>query len=441
MSSRPKCYSCNQACRKNQKFLICNICNNAVHRKCANMSAIDLRMLKINNHRYMCKLCTDNATPMLESDGPFVSSSIKFDCDAILDPTYLNNLFLPSDDDDDIDLSSDFCFKPIPARYFSVDNIYLENFDNNHLNNFSNIMTEKFSSIGINMRSLSNSKNFSKLQVFLESLCFKPSVIGINETYLRDNDPGPHCNMKGYNFISNCRKSHKGGGVGIYVLDTLNYKVRNDLTIMDDKIFESLFIEIKCKDKAIVYGTIYRSPNSDIDTNNVFLNYLKKCLKSITNSNKLCFIQGDLNYDLLDIDNTNTGNFTDTLFDYTFYPHINLPTRITGTSATCIDHIWSNVYDYDVASGVISETIADHMITFQCSDIDILLSKKDSKSKSFRKTDYTMLESELKNIDTNDILNCNNLDVAYEKLESEVTKAVEVCTKEITPNHKDNDKP
>ena len=232
-------------------------------------------------------------------------------------------------------------------------------------------MTPKFSSLGINMRSLANTKNFAKLQFFINSLCFKPTAIAINETYLRNNDVGPHDNLKGYRFISNCRKTHKGGGVGLYVLDSSNFKVREDLTIMDDKIFESLFIEIKCSTRSVIFGTIYRSPNPDNDTHSVFLQYLNKCVTILGKSNKSCIIQGDLNHNLIDTEDSNTTLFSDIMFEHCFYPHINLPTRITTTSATCIDHIWSNIYNCDVVSGIFSETIADHMINFQCSDINI----------------------------------------------------------------------
>ena len=76
------------------------------------------------------------------------------------------------------------------------------------------------------------------------------------------------------------------------------------------------------------------------------------------------------------------------MFDNSFYPHINQPTRITATSATCIDHIWSNVFDRDVVCGIISETIADHMITFQCSDIEIDKPSSSESLKAFRKIDY-----------------------------------------------------
>ena len=92
-----------------------------------------------------------------------------------------------------------------------------------------NQFNEKFSSLGINIRSLANSKNFAKLQIFIDSLCFTPSVIAINETLLRDNGPGPHCDLNGYEFLSNCRNSHKGGGVGLYVHNTVNFKVNSSV--------------------------------------------------------------------------------------------------------------------------------------------------------------------------------------------------------------------
>ena len=139
---------------------------------------------------------------------------------------------------------------------------------------------------------------------------------------------------------------------------------------MDEKIFESVFVEIKDLEKGILFGTIYRSPNTDNEANEIFLNYLKTCVTKLKKSNKLCYIQGDLNYNLIDIDDNHVDNFTSVMFDNSFYPHINQPTRITATSATCIDHIWSNVFDRDVVCGIISETIADHTITFQYSDIN-----------------------------------------------------------------------
>ena len=55
---------------------------------------------------------------------------------------------------------------------------------------------------------------------------------------------------------------------------------------MDDKLFKSIFIEIKGADKSILYGTIYRSPNADVDANSVFQDYLKKCISKLRKSKK-----------------------------------------------------------------------------------------------------------------------------------------------------------
>ena len=251
------------------------------------------------------------------------------------------NLFLNANERDDQEIDRacpDLAngFTPIADKYFEANNIPFDNFEITTNKQF----LDKFNSVGINIRSLANTKNFAKLQVFLENLCFSPSVIAINETFLRDNNFGPHYDLKNYEFLSNCRKKHRGGGVGIYVHESVNFEIREDLTIMEDKIFVSLFIEIKGADRNFIHGTIYRSPNSDNDANNIFQEYLKKCLAKLKKSKKACFIQGDLNFNLIEVSDKYTESFTDIMFDNSFYPHINIPTRITATSATCIDHIY-----------------------------------------------------------------------------------------------------
>ena len=126
-------------------------------------------------------------------------------------------------------------------------------------------------------------------------------------------------------------------------------------------------------------------------------------------------------------------SFAEVMFENSFYPHINLPTRITGTSATCIDHIWSNILDRDVVCGIISETIADHMITFQCSDFNLTEPKDPSHDLKPTKIDYEKLSTALRDVDTKDIMTCNDLDAAYSKLEDCVSKCIQACRERFTP--------
>ena len=52
--------------------------------------------------------------------------------------------------------------------------------------------------------------------MLLNEMPIKPTVVAINETFLKSNLHGPHCNLEGYTFAPNCRNNIKGGGVGIY---------------------------------------------------------------------------------------------------------------------------------------------------------------------------------------------------------------------------------
>ena len=103
----------------------------------------------------------------------------------------------------------------------------------------------------------------------------------------------------------------------------------NDLTIMKDKIFESIFIEISTAQKKLVYGTIYRSPNHTNDANQEFQGILADVLEKIQKSNKQCIIQGDFNYNLLSVNYNHANTFSDLFMDNLFFPLIIKPTRIT----------------------------------------------------------------------------------------------------------------
>ena len=67
----------------------------------------------------------------------------------------------------------------------------------------------------------------------------------------------------------------KGGGVGLYIKDSLNFHVCNDLTLMNEQIFESIFINIQFMNKEITCGTIYRSPQTNQEASTSFLIILK----------------------------------------------------------------------------------------------------------------------------------------------------------------------
>ena len=93
--------------------------------------------------------------------------------------------------------------------------------------------------------------NFSKIEGLIASLDHKPDVIGKNETWEQPNSFGRYKCLTGYTFISNGRMLQKGGGVELYVKNNLNFYVCNDLTIMNEKNFELISINIHFMNKEI----------------------------------------------------------------------------------------------------------------------------------------------------------------------------------------------
>jgi hypothetical protein len=90
----------------------------------------------------------------------------------------------------------------------------------------------------------------------LACLQVSPSVIAVTETWLNDLT-SDQVNISGYTFHSNHRINKSGGGTGLYLLNTLEYKIRSDCSCSDPDSIESLFAEINNpKGKNIIVGSI-----------------------------------------------------------------------------------------------------------------------------------------------------------------------------------------
>ena len=66
-------------------------------------------------------------------------------------------------------------------------------------------------------------------------------------------------------------------------------------------------------------------------------------LVKIHNENKLAYIMGDFNINLLNtVKHLQTSEFVDNMFGVGYYPLINKPTKVNNTTATLIDNIFTN---------------------------------------------------------------------------------------------------
>ena len=75
--------------------------------------------------------------------------------------------------------------------------------------------------------------------------------------------------------------------------------------------------------------------------------YLTPFLERFEKESKRKFLLGDFNVDLLKIDDDpKSSSYFDTMTSNLFVPHIIHPTRITLTTKTLIDNIFSNSTNY-----------------------------------------------------------------------------------------------
>ena len=154
------------------------------------------------------------------------------------------------------------------------------------------------------------------------------------------------------------------GGTLLYIANPLSYKIRNDLKIYKKFELESTFIEIINPRKSnIIVGVIYKHPKMDVtDFNNNFLNNL---LKKINQEQKIVFLLGDFNVDLMRYNQHKpTNEFLGSLASNSYLPYIIQPIRHTSHSRTLIDSIFSNFISKYIICGNITAIISDHLPQF-----------------------------------------------------------------------------
>ena len=93
---------------------------------------------------------------------------------------------------------------------------------------------------------------------------------------------------------------------------------------------------------------------------------MQKTLSELYKENKLLFITGDFNYNLLNTKrDVEVESFLDIMFTYQLQPNIIYSTRIVDNARpTLIDNIFSNYVNVNNISGNLIETISDHLPNF-----------------------------------------------------------------------------
>ena len=258
---------------------------------------------------------------------------------------------------DDLDPDQNFChFKNRildESKYFNIDS-------------FNKLITgyrdhSFLSMCHINIRS--TPKNLDTLKSNLHMIDHGFNLIGITETWLSERNCDLY-NIEGYNHVFSHRERKAGGGVSLYIDNKFEYKERKDLSV-SNSAHESLWVEILDpnlpNEAKKLIGVIYRIPGSDIEVLN---KYLKEIFYKERDSQIIHM--GDYNINLLNSEIHNlTNDFLNVNVSNMMLPLITKPTRISKTSSTLIDNIFSNkINDNSHLKGILTLDISDHFPIF-----------------------------------------------------------------------------
>ena len=116
---------------------------------------------------------------------------------------------------------------------------------------------DNFSLFNVNIRS--TGAHFDNLRYYLDGLNHKFSVFSITESWLKDYNKDVY-NLEGYEHIYKIRKNRPGGGVSIYIKNSIKYDIRENLFIDVDGV-DSISVEIPKEEfktqKNIIVTSVY----------------------------------------------------------------------------------------------------------------------------------------------------------------------------------------
>ena len=143
----------------------------------------------------------------------------------------------------------------------------------------------------------------------------------------------------------------------------MDYKIRENLKFENSDTTDYLFVEVNVPwGKNLIIGVIYRAPNDNL-TN--FVKNFNEVFDRIAKENKLCYLVGDFNVNLMNYQTNNlTGELLDSMHSHLLSLLINRPTRITSHTATLIDNIITNNIDADSVNGLLPTDISNHLPIF-----------------------------------------------------------------------------
>ena len=413
------CQLCNKKLQSHSRSLKCFYCHNLYHVLCLPNVGKNDELYTEKTRQWLCVNCAKSELPFNHFDDDYqytdALSELWFSRTSSLSFKQLDErLFNPFETNDNNkglfsidDIDPDFHFYNEIFANIAVQNsdYYIEDSFTEKCK-VSSVESDCFSLLHMNIRSAPS--HLDEFQNYICNLNHNFSVIAMSETWFNDITIDFY-NMQGYNHEYMYRKDRKGGGVSLFIKETIQYSVINDI-VENNEFIESLFVELtdicSSSGKNIIIGVVYRPPNTSIETFNEILEDMFCKLKP---HKKSVYITGDFNINLFNSETHQpTSSFLESMFSNSLLPVINRPTRVTTNSATLIDNIFISSWQKEQISGILYTDISDHFPIFV---IDV--KKPISKEEQFEEREF--YDSQFKN-------NINNMKKSWVLIKEIINK-------------------
>ena len=342
----------------------------------------------------------------------------------------------------------------------------LPRFQQDHIEKFSYYTADKFkaefssnlrnlSTLSINIRGIEC--NYDNFMIYLAELNYDFDVIALTECHLQQNEvynydlENTHT-IQGYTkFYS--RSKIKYGGVILYIKSNLKASYCHELTKSHDH-YDSLYVKIDSSTvhdkksgnrRPLIIGTYYRHCKTTgiIPYINSFDNDLKnKILKKsdviITGDFNICLMRSTSNNDsLLFLNTIISNNYEIMIFKPTRIQHYKDSLQIK--SATLIDQIITNLFQYECKSGNLLYPDSDHFANFMIVE-SFKSAATVSDIKKIRLTkniDDDKLTKDFRLLDWNRLVYCEpDLDTAVENLSEALQELCDKHAPLVTPSNR-----
>lgn len=193
------------------------------------------------------------------------------------------------------------------------------------------------------------------MDIILSNMSSGLRVLALTETRLDDNLEPVH-QLPGFKMYTVNRKTWRICSL-IYTDNCYSSKVHQ--VSLPEPFLECLGVEMRIGDKFYLSICVYRPPSGNVTS------FIEKILEILSFASKGkykgIYMMGDFNLDVLKhIESSDVKEFINCRQSFSLFCLTTKPTRVTNTTASIIDQIWTTEIDSNMNKFIVHSDITDH---------------------------------------------------------------------------------